>query len=62
METFEVTLLADDLESSWQIPAQDPDEALEIAIAASAGVGIYSVWDPLDPMGMPLVEREVDGA
>jgi hypothetical protein len=59
---FQVTHLGvDDAEYQWNIPADDPEVALTIAIeAARHSRGIYSVWDPDDPMGMPLGERTID--
>jgi hypothetical protein len=60
VETFEVTHLADAQEDSWLVEATDPNDALEEAVRlASDAPGMYSVWDPQDPMGMPLVEREI---
>lgn len=60
-ETFEVTLQSEN-GLAWQIEATHPDEALREAVRlASNAPGIYSVWDPQDPMGMPLVECEVVG-
>lgn len=61
METFHVTLLGDDeVDLEWFITAVNPSVALAEALVASQGSpGIYSVWDPLDPHGMPLLEEEV---
>jgi thiamine biosynthesis lipoprotein ApbE len=62
MPIFDVTLLGpDDSEHSWRIHARDPEAALSAAIEASDRTsGIYSVWDPDDLVGMPLVERTLD--
>ena len=61
METFEVTLLADsDENSAWKFDASTPTEALSEAYRASNGAcGVYSVWDPQDVNGMPLIETTV---
>jgi hypothetical protein len=61
MPRFHVSVLrTDDSESTWEIPALDLEDALNRAIQTSGGAsGIYSVWDPDDPMGMPLLERDV---
>ena len=61
MPNFHVTHLGpDDSEDSWAIPSDDPEAALSAAIEAAGGTeGIYSVWDPEDPMGMPLLERTI---
>jgi hypothetical protein len=58
-EKFEVTLLTDDdSDISWKIAAETPEQALEEAMRLpDACAGIYSVWDPQDPNGMPLLER-----
>ena len=62
MPTFHVAHLGtNDSENSLNISAGDPEAALSAAIeAASRAGGIYSVWDPEDPMGMPLVGRTVE--
>lgn len=61
METFEVTLLCeDDSEFIWSVEALVPEEALTNCLERAVGKsGIYSVWDPEDPHGMPLLERTV---
>jgi hypothetical protein len=61
METFHITLL-DDYEENleWFITAANPSVALAEALVASQGSpGIYSVWDPQDPQGMPLLEETI---
>jgi hypothetical protein len=62
MPVFQVTYLgADDSENQWSSPADEPEAALAVAIeGADRRRGIYSVWDPEDPMGMPLAERTID--
>jgi hypothetical protein len=57
-EEFEVTLLTTaDTTFSWKVVAETPEQALEIAMGLpGACAGIYSVWDPQDPHGMPLKE------
>jgi hypothetical protein len=62
MPVFQVTHLGiDDSENQWSIPADEPEVALTIAIeTAGHSRGIYSVWDPEDPMGMPLGEQTID--
>jgi hypothetical protein len=59
METFEVTLLSDSDENlSWTFDTSTPVEALSEAYRASSGAsGVYSVWDPMDAHGMPLIEE-----
>jgi hypothetical protein len=59
-EEFEVTLLTDvDTTLSWKVIAETPEQAIEIALGfPNACAGIYSVWDPQDPTGMPLKEYE----
>jgi hypothetical protein len=58
-EEFEVTLLTDDdFDISWKIIAESPEQALEKAMRLpNACAGTYSVWDPQDPNGMPLLEH-----
>ena len=58
-EKFEVTLLtSDDSDISWKIIAETPEQALEKAMRLpDACAGTYSVWDPQDPNGMPLLEH-----
>jgi hypothetical protein len=58
-EEFEVTLLTTaDTTLSWKVFAETPEQALGIAMNfPDACAGIYSVWDPQDPNGMPLIER-----
>lgn len=55
---FPVTLLTSGNEDlSWHVSAATPSDALLEAINRSGlRSGIYSVWDPDDPFGMPLVE------
>ena len=61
MEMFEVTLHCDnDEEFTWIIEALIPEEALTNCLELAVGQsGIYSVWDPEDPHGMPLLEKTV---
>jgi hypothetical protein len=58
-ERFPVTLMLEDgSEKSGYFDSPDPTGALESAMAAWDRLsGIYSVWDPVDPWGMPLAER-----
>jgi len=58
IEEFEVTLLNDlDSTISWSISADTPEQAIAFARKhPNSGTGIYSVWDPQDPNGMPLME------
>jgi hypothetical protein len=66
METFEVTLLCeDDTEFRWSMEALVPEEALNSCLERAEGKsGIYSVWDPEDPHGMPqgLSESRLDSS
>jgi hypothetical protein len=57
-EEFEVTLLTDlDTNLSWTVLADTPDQAMSLVRDYPDAVsGIYSVWDPQDPNGMPLME------
>lgn len=60
-EEFEVSLLTDvDTTFSWKVVAETPERAIDVAVdSPDACAGIYSVWDPQDPNGMPLGERTV---
>lgn len=61
MEIFEVTFLGDDdSEATRRFEAATPEDALGAAlIQMEIKQGTYSVWDPQDPHGMPLLERTV---
>ena len=61
MTDFPVTVLLESSEEiTLSIRAARPGEALDRAVEATGGVsGIYSVWDPEDPMGMPVFEQVV---
>lgn len=61
MEIFEVTFLDDDdSEVAWCCEAATPEDALGAGrIHMESKHGTYSVWDPRDPHGMPLLERTV---
>jgi hypothetical protein len=56
---FEVTLIGDDdTDQQGRITAASPEDALAEGFHMSQGQpGIYSVWDPSDLFGMPLLER-----
>lgn len=58
---FEVTFLGeDDSELTWIVEAETPETALkECSAKANRQHGTYSVWDPEDPHGMPLLERTI---
>lgn len=58
---FPVTILLECIEERhlW-VEASDPEEAVVRARVLERDVpGIYSVWDPEEPMGMPVFEQIV---
>ncbi len=58
MEMFPVTYLSDHDSMEWTINAATPEEALDEAVSRKESAeGVYSVWDPQDVRGMPLLER-----
>lgn len=58
--SFEVTLVDLGEERSWRVDANNPSDALSAVLGLSGSrTGIYSVWDPQDPHGMPVVEQTI---
>ncbi len=59
-ERFPVTLMDENgAEQSGYFDSPNPMAALEAATDAwDRASGIYSVWDPHDPWGMPLIEQD----
>lgn len=57
---FTVTFMDDTSETEWIVSAPNPEVALDQVLALSGEPGIYSVWDPEDLFGMPVLERTID--
>ena len=60
-EAFSVSLIDEsDEEHVSAVPARTPEEALKrMQVAQGFRSGIYSVWNPDDPHGMPLLEQNL---
>ena len=58
-EVFSVSLIDEsDEEHLSAVPARTPGEALKcMQVRQGYRPGIYSVWNPDDPHGMPLIEE-----
>lgn len=61
-QSFPVTYLSEEgAVQEWEYPTPEPGEALDTAMAVNHNrPGVYSVWDPEDRFGMPLLERFID--